>query len=409
MTKWIQFVLNFGVFFYEPTLYSQIKTNFVVFTKTIFRKLLKNFVMKIKELLFYIESLAPLSLQESYDNAGLLVGNPEDEITNVLVTLDTTEAVIDEAILKGCNVIVAHHPIIFKGLKKITGRNYIEKTIIKAIKNDIAIYVSHTNLDNVKGGVNFKIAEKLQLKNPQILQPKIETLLKLVVFVPTERTGNLLDALYAAGAGKIGNYSNCSFRTEGTGSFKPNAAANPFLGKAGQQEEVTENRVEVLVPFYLKNKILAAMRNAHPYEEIAYFLSPLENENQDIGSGVIGYLEKPMPSLDFFAFLKNAMQLKVIRHTAITSDFISKIALCGGSGGFLLDNAIAQKADIFITADYKYHEFFDANNKLIIADIGHYESEQFTKELLQDIICQKFTNFATYLSVVETNPVNYFY
>lgn len=365
--------------------------------------------MKLKHLLFYLESIAPLSLQESYDNAGLLVGNPETEITGVLITLDSTEEVIDEAIEKGCNVIVAHHPIIFKGLKKINGKNYIERTIIKAIKNDIAIYASHTNLDNVMGGVNYKIAEKLGLTNVEMLLPKEATLMKLVVFVPIEHSGKLLDELYTAGAGQIGNYSECSFRVEGKGTFKPNEMANPAIGQRSMLEEVTENRVEVIFPIYKKNAILAAMRRGHIYEEIAYYLTPLANENQEIGSGVVGYLEEPMETDSFMVFLKEKMQVSVIRHTALVKSKIQKIALCGGSGSFLLPQALAHKADIFITADFKYHEFFDADKRLIIADIGHFESEQFTKELLHELICKKFINFASYLAETKTNPIHYYY
>lgn len=365
--------------------------------------------MKLKQLLFFLEGIAPLALQESYDNAGLLVGNPESEISGVLITLDSTEEIVDEAIEKGCNVIVAHHPIIFKGLKKINGKNYIERTVIKAIKNDIAIYAIHTNLDNIIGGVNYKIAERLGLKQQEILLPKEATLMKLVVFVPVEHSGKLLDELYAAGAGDIGNYSECSFRVSGKGTFRPNALANPVIGKRSQLEEVDENRIEVLFPFYRKNAILAAMRRGHIYEEVAHYISPLDNSNQEIGSGVIGELLEPMEVKEFLTYLKEKMQVNVIRHTALVKKTIQKIALCGGSGSFLLPNAIGAKADVFITADFKYHEFFDADNRIIIADIGHFESEQFTKELLHDLICKKFTNFATYLSSVTTNPINYFY
>ncbi|AWV97838.1 Nif3-like dinuclear metal center hexameric protein [Arcticibacterium luteifluviistationis] len=365
--------------------------------------------MQIKELVDYLEAIAPLDYQESYDNSGLIVGDKSQKITNVLVCLDSTEDVIDEAIEKNCNLIIAHHPIIFKGLKKLTGKNYIERTIIKAIKNDIAIYACHTNLDNITGGVSFKMAEKLQLKNVKILAPKKELLLKLTVFVPKENTGQLLDALYAAGAGEIGNYSNCSFRTIGKGTFKANDMANPVIGKRGVYEEVEESRIEVIFPKQLKRKVLKAMKAGHPYEEVSYFLHELENELQLVGSGAIGTLEEPVPVKEFMSYLKTNMALSVIKHTDSLQNDIQTVALCGGSGGFLLKNAIAAKADIFITSDYKYHEYFDADKKIVIADIGHYESEQFTKELIRDEILKKFANFATYLSQVKTNPINYFY
>ncbi|MCL4164420.1 UNVERIFIED_CONTAM: hypothetical protein GTU68_033483 [Idotea baltica] len=365
--------------------------------------------MLIKELVDYLECIAPLEYQESYDNSGLIVGDKNDKITNVLVCLDSTESVIDEAIEKNCNIIIAHHPIIFKGLKKLTGKNYIERTIIKAIKNNIAIYAYHTNLDNITGGVSFKMAEKLKLQNVQILAPKSELLLKLTVFVPKSNTGQLLDALYSAGAGEIGNYSNCSFRTIGKGTFRANDFAHPVIGKRGVYEEMEESRIEVIFPKQLKNRVMRAMKAGHPYEEVSYFLHELVNDLQTVGSGAIGVLEKPMPSKEFLSFLKINMAVSVIKHTNILSETIQTVALCGGSGGFLLNNAIASQADIFITSDYKYHEYFDANGKIIIADIGHYESEQFTKELIRDEILKKFTTFATYLSQVQTNPINYFY
>lgn len=365
--------------------------------------------MQIKKLLTYLEEIAPLSYQESYDNSGLIVGDKNQEITNVLVSLDSTEDVIDEAKEKNCNLVIAHHPIIFKGLKKLTGKNYIERTIIKAIKNDIAIYACHTNLDNITGGVSFKMAEKLRLKNVKILAPKKELLMKLTVFVPKENTGQLLDALYAAGAGEIGNYSNCSFRTVGKGTFKPNEIANPEIGKRGKYTELDESRIEVIFPKQLQSSVLKAMKDGHVYEEVSYFLQELANEHQLVGSGAIGELEKAMPTLEFMAYLKDSMSLSLIKHTDITKKEIQTVALCGGAGGFLLNNAIASQADIFITSDYKYHEYFDADKKIVIADIGHYESEQFTKELIRDEILKKFTNFATYLSEVKTNPINYFY
>ncbi|WP_259016697.1 Nif3-like dinuclear metal center hexameric protein [Emticicia fluvialis] len=366
--------------------------------------------MRIKDITNYIERLAPLPYQESYDNAGLIVGSPDENVTGILVTLDSTEDVVEEAIQRGCNLIVAHHPIVFKGIKRLNGKNYIERTVIKAIKNDIAIYATHTNLDNVVDGVSFKIAQKLSLQRVKILAPKTDLLMKLVVFIPVEHTGDLLDALYAAGAGEIGNYSQCSFRVEGKGTFKPGAAADPVIGQSGgPMEEVEENRVEVIFPAYLKNQILAAMRKGHVYEEIAYYLTQLDNRHQEVGSGAVGYLPAPMAPTDFLAYLKQNMQVSVIRHTGLLNKPISKVALCGGAGSFLLGDAIRAGADIFITADYKYHEFFDAENRIIIADIGHYESEQFTKELLKDYICKKFTNFAVHLSETPTNPVQYYY
>lgn len=365
--------------------------------------------MKIKDVTKFLESIAPLSYQESYDNSGLIIGDLENEISGVLVSLDVTEAVIDEAIRKKTNLVVAHHPLIFKGLKKINGSNYVEKTVIKAIKNDIAIYAIHTNLDNVANGVNFKIAEKLGLKNIKILAPKSQTLMKLTVFVPQESTGELLDALYNAGAGEIGNYSHCSFRMEGKGTFKPNHLANPFIGKVGYLEEVEESRIEVIFPSYLKNQVLKGMQSGHPYEEISYYLHLLENQNLAVGSGAIGDLPREMDIADFLPYLKEKMGLKVIKYTESQRNKLKKIAICGGVGSFLLNEVKRAGADVFITSDYKYHEFFDAENQIIIADIGHFESEQFTKDLLVENISKKFINFATYLSEIDTNPIKYYY
>lgn len=364
--------------------------------------------MKVSEVTQYLESIAPRAYQEAYDNSGLLTGNPEQEVTGILITLDCTEAVVEEALQKKCNLIVTHHPIIFKGLKKITGSNYVERTVLMAIKNDIAIYAIHTNLDNVHTGVNRKIAEKIGLRNLKILAPKNNTLTKLVTFIPKANADAVLDALYAAGAGQVGDYKNCSFQTTGTGTFMPTEKANPHIGKALQQEEVEEVRAEVIFPSHQEGKIVYALKKAHPYEEAAYYLTPLNNENQEVGSGMVGELDAPLQPVEFLKHLKAAMDLKVIRHTAVLDKPIKKVAVCGGAGSFLLSAAIRSGAQAFVTADFKYHEFFDADNQIVIADIGHYESEVYTKELLGDILKEKFPTFAVNFSGTITNPVRYF-
>ncbi|GAB3959840.1 Nif3-like dinuclear metal center hexameric protein [Spirosoma harenae] len=363
---------------------------------------------QIRQLTTYLEAFAPLAYQESYDNAGLLVGDPTTEITGVLVSLDATEAVVDEAIAKGCNVIVAHHPIVFKGLKKLNGKTYVERTVIKAIKHDIAIYATHTNLDNVAGGVNFKIAEKLGLQNVRILVPKSQVLSKLVTFVPVADTQRVLDALYAAGAGQIGNYKNCSFRVPGTGTFQPNQNANPTIGEVGEYHEEAENRIEVIVPTHQQNQLISALRKAHPYEEVAYYLTSLDNQNQEVGSGAVGELPEPIAPEQWLSYLKECMSLSMIRYTQMPDRPIGRIAVCGGAGSFLLPDAMRAGADIFVTADYKYHEFFDADGRIGICDIGHYESEVFTKELIKGHLAKKFTTFAVILSETDTNPVRYY-
>lgn len=365
-------------------------------------------MLTIQEVTGYLEQLAPPAYQESYDNAGLIVGDPSTVVTRALLTLDCTEDVVREAAELGCNLIIAHHPIVFRGLKKLNGKNYVERTVLAAVRQDIALYAIHTNLDAVKGGVNWKIAEKLGLENIRILSPKKQLLEKLTVFVPETHTQAVLDALFAAGAGHIGEYRNCSFRSAGTGTFTPSDSSQPFIGQAGRAEEVSEHRVEVIFPAHLEGKVLRALREAHPYEEIAYYLHLLENEHQEVGSGAIAELPEPMSEAAWLACLKERMGLNVIRHTPFTGKEVRRVAICGGSGSFLLGNALRQGADVFVTADFKYHEFFDAEGRLMICDIGHYESEVFTKELLEEILKKKFPNFATLLSKVQTNPVRYY-
>ncbi len=361
----------------------------------------------VQEITRYLETIAPPAYQESYDNARLIVGDPQAEVSGVLVSLDAVEAVVDEAIATGCNMVVSHHPIVFRGLKSLTGKNYVERTVIKAIKHDVALYAVHTNLDSVQQGVNRRICDRLGLQQPRILAPRADTLQKLVTFVPLADTERVLRALGDAGAGQIGHYKNCSFRTVGTGTFQPDEQANPHIGEAGQQEEVEEQRIEVMYPTHLAATVLAALRAAHPYEEVAYYQQALVNQNQEVGSGMIGRLPKPLSGAAFLDYLKDKMQLSVVRHTQLLNRPIQKVAVCGGAGSFLLPHALRQRADAFVTADYKYHEFFDADGQLVIADIGHYESEVFTKQLLLELLSKKFVNFAVRLSETNTNPVFY--
>jgi dinuclear metal center YbgI/SA1388 family protein len=364
--------------------------------------------MTIAETIAPLEQFAPLAYQESYDNCGLLTGNFSWKCVGVLCTLDVTEAVVLEAKEKGCNLIVAHHPIIFSGLKKITGKNYVEQTIIAAIKNDIAIYAIHTNLDNVLLGVNNKMADKLGLINQQILLPKQNVLSKLCVFVPEKEAEKVRNAIFNAGAGAIANYSECSFNTNGLGTFKGNQNSNPVVGDIGKRATENEIKIEVLLPSYLQSIVINKMIAAHPYEEVAYDILPLQNTNQTVGSGLIAELQQEMTEIDFFHLLKNQFKLQVIKHTHLLNKKIKKVALCGGAGSFLIKNAIAAKADIYITADIKYHEFFGAENKIIVADMGHFESEQFTIDLLMEIVQANSLNFAVLKSGVNTNPVNIF-
>jgi dinuclear metal center YbgI/SA1388 family protein len=364
--------------------------------------------MLLKTIITELEKFAPLAYQESYDNCGLLTGHKEQEVTGAILCLDCIEAIVDEAIQKNCNLIIAHHPIIFSGLKKLNGNNYIERTIIKAIQNNIAIYGCHTNLDNMKLGVNKKIADKLGLINQQILSPKKSVLKKLVTFVPATHLEIVRESLFNAGAGNIGNYDSCSFILEGIGSFRGNENSNPFIGEKGKLSLEQETRLELIFETVNEATIISALKQNHPYEEVAYDIYQLENTYQNIGSGMVGELEKPISETEFLENLKSIFKVKVIKHTALTNKRIKKVALCGGSGSFLLKNAINSKSDIYISSDFKYHEFFDAENQILVADIGHYESEQFTPEIFYEIISNKFPTFASYLTETNTNPVNYF-
>ena len=361
----------------------------------------------IREVIKCIENIAPLSLQESYDNAGLIVGNDSVEVTGVLICLDSTEAVVEEAIKTKCNLIVAHHPIVFSGLKKINGKNYVERTIIKAIKNDIAIYAAHTNLDNVQSGVNAIICQKLGLKNTRILSPKKSLLKKLVTFCPTLHADKVRQALFAAGSGQIGNYDECSFNAEGFGTFRASADSTPFVGEKGVQHREKEIRIETIFESYRESQVLAALKESHPYEEVAYDIYLLDNFYQAVGSGMIGELETPLSEMKFIDQVKKSMNAGSIRYTPLLGGDVSTVAVCGGSGSFLLNDAIRQGAQVFISADFKYHQFFDADGRIVIADIGHYESEQFTKELFYDLLKKNFSTFALRLSEVKTNPVHY--
>lgn len=364
--------------------------------------------MVLKEILSALEQLAPKSFQEGYDNSGLIVGSSETEVNKVLFCLDSTEAVVDEAIGKGAELIVAHHPIVFSGLKSLTGNNYIERTILKAIKNDIAIYAIHTNLDNVSAGVNKELANRIGLENTQILSPKGGLMKKLVFFCPTANAEKVRSAIFEAGAGHIGEYDCCAFQFEGEGSFRASENANPHVGEKGKVHFEKELRIETVVPNHIEKKVVQAMIAAHPYEEVAYDLYDLAMPWNSVGSGMWGKLPQAMQSSDFLSLLKEKLNVSCIRHTELIKDKVETVALCGGSGSFLLQAAKAVKADVLVTADFKYHQFFDAEEEIIIADVGHYESEQFTPHLLSRYVKDKFGELECVITEVNTNPVKYF-
>jgi len=362
---------------------------------------------KIKELLAVIDKEFPFGLQESYDNSGLLIGNSGDEIKGVLVTLDVTEEVVDEAIDLGLNVILAHHPLIFRGLKSLTGKNYVERTVIKAVKNDIAIIASHTNTDNKPYGTNSILAVKLGLKDIEVLVPQQEGLRKLITFVPVDYENDVRMAVFNAGAGVIGNYDYTSFSAEGIGTFRGNENTNPFVGKQGEMHRENEKRLETIFPAYLERKVIDALIKSHPYEEVAYDIIKLENNNPYSGSGVLGTLEREVPYLEILNKVKEITGAGSIKYTKPHKENVKKIAVCGGTCIFSLPYALAKNADMLITSDVKYHEYFDALGKIILADVGHYEMEQFVKEIFLNLITKNFSNFAVRFSEINTNPVNY--
>lgn len=364
--------------------------------------------MLIKDVTNELEKFAPRIYQENYDNCGLLIGDGQTTITGVLLSLDCTEDVVEEAIRLNCNLIIAHHPIIFKGLKKLNGSNYVERTVIKAIKNNIAIYAAHTNFDNVKNGVNATIAKKLGLTNLKVLAPKQGFLKKLVTYVPANYADTVRQALFEGGAGNIGNYDQCSFNLNGTGTFRGNELSNPFAGEKGKIAFENETRIEVIFEAHQEHVLLKNLISAHPYEEVAFDVYPLDNSYPAIGSGMTGELETELTEVEFLSHVKTVFGCKMLKHTPLLNKKIKKVALCGGSGSFLIKNAINSNSDAYISADIKYHEFFDAESKILIVDTGHFENEQFTPEIFYELINKKFTTFATYLSKVNTNPVNYF-
>ena len=363
--------------------------------------------MYLRDLTTCIEAFAPLSLQEDYDNSGLIIGRPESEVHGALLCIDVTEPIIEEAISKRCDVIIAHHPIIFKGIRQITGGNATERMIELAIRNGIAIYAAHTNLDNAVSGVNAMLSQKIGLRNCKVLKPVKGLLRKLVTFCPADHAAAVRNELFRAGAGHIGNYDNCSFNTTGIGSFRALENANPFVGEKNEFHLENEVRIETVFPAFLQSRIIRALLAIHPYEEVAFDIYKLENNFEAAGAGMIGELQQAMDEQEFLLHIKQLMGGSTIRHTALTGKKISHVALCGGSGSFLINTAIAAGADVFLSGDIKYHDFFMAEGKIMLADIGHYESEQFTKELLFTLLTKNFPNFAIFIAVTPTNPIIY--
>ena len=363
--------------------------------------------MRIKEIIQVIENLAPLSLQESYDNSGIQVGDSNREATGALFCIDVTEDVIDEAISLKCNLIIAHHPIAFKSFKSLTGRTYVERCMIKAIKNDITLYAAHTNLDNAHEGVNFKLASMLGLENVRILTPKKNALLKFITTVPVDHAESVRNAIFNAGAGNIGDYDSCSYNMEGKGSFRAKTGANPHVGEINEMHFEPELRIETVIPAMKKNEVIRALIAVHPYEEPVFDLYPIVNDWAQNGSGITGVLPEPLPEQDFLYMLKDVFKLHHVNYSRLRGKEIREVAVCGGSGAFLIEDAIDYGADVFITGEAKYNDFYDVEDKLLLATIGHYESEICTKEIFHDVISKKYPNFVMHLSAFDSNPINY--
>jgi dinuclear metal center YbgI/SA1388 family protein len=363
--------------------------------------------MKLKEIAGYLDSSVPLSYQEDYDNSGLQVGDPDKEVKSALIALDVTGEIIEEAVGYGCDLIISHHPLIFSGLKRLSGRNFTEKLVIEAVKRDIAVYSAHTNLDIFKGGVSRKMAEKLNLQNVKVLSPLKGRLLKLVTYIPENYLDAVREAVFDAGAGVIGNYDNCGFVTNGTGSFRGNESTNPFAGVKGTLHFEKEIRFETILLSHLKGKVIKALLDSHPYEEVAYDIYSLENNNVDVGLGCTGELNEAVIEKEFLGLVRDIFGSKGLRHSQLTGKKIKKIAVCGGSGASLLREAISSGADAYITGDIKYHNYFDAESKILLVDAGHYETEKFSSEIIYDLIIKKFPKFAVRFSKTDTNPINY--
>lgn len=364
--------------------------------------------LSVKNVSDLIEQWAPLAYAEDFDNVGLLVGDPSQKVNGVLVTLDTTEEVIDEAVSKKCNLIVSFHPIVFSGLKKITGKSYVERTVIKAIQNDIAIYCIHTALDNQADGVSKALSDAIGLTDTQVLIPQKNTIKKLRFYVPNDHVQKVQNALFDVGAGRIGQYDQCSFVSEGIGGFRALEEALPFVGTHHQRHHEPETQVQLVFEKHIEQHMVQVLKKVHPYQEVAYEILSLDNTSSHIGMGLIGTLKKPLKEISFLTRLKNRLGTPLLRHSKTLNNPIHSVAVLGGSGSFAIPNAIALKADAYVTSDLKYHDFFTSASSILLVDVGHYESEQFTKNILVKYLIKKMPNFAIVLSETKTNPVQYF-
>jgi dinuclear metal center YbgI/SA1388 family protein len=364
--------------------------------------------MKAQEIVNIIESFAPPGIQESWDNSGLITGNRDAEVSGVVLCVDVTEAILNEAMGLGYNMIVSHHPPVFSGLKKFSGNDLVSRLVRSAIKNDLILYSVHTNLDQIEEGVSGIIAAKLGMESTEILVPRKDDLLKLVTFIPVDSFEGVTKAVFNAGAGHIGNYDSCGYSVDGKGSFRAGEGTDPFTGNKGELHYEAEKRFETIFPRHREAEIISALMESHPYEEVAYDIYPLKNTNQAMGLGIIGNMPDPVSEEELLSRVKKIFNTGCIRHTDFLNKDVKRVAVLGGSGSEFLGQAINKRADVYITADIKYHQFFNADGKILLMDIGHYESEHLALEVLNKILSKKLTNFAVHLTKISTNPIKYF-
>ena len=364
--------------------------------------------MIIEELTTFIEDKFPLSQQESYDNCGLIVGDPKKTVKKVLLALDCTEQVIKEAKLKKADVIITHHPLMFSSINKLTANDYEGSLIIKLIKSDIALYAVHTNLDNSINGINKYLALKLGLKNLQILVGKEKTFKKIITFVPKAYSQKVITALSAAKAGNIGLYSHCAFVTEGSGCFKPEKGAKPFLGELSKINQVEEVKLEMVFASENQKMIENSLKKAHPYEQPAFDIIELANPNPDIGAGIYGDLPAQINTAEFLKLVKTKLNLSYIRQSNSAKKFISKVAICSGAGFFVFEQAKRLNVDALVTSEIKHHEFLAAENNILLCDIDHHEGEIAAVNILDQIL-QKLENIDTLISKHNLSPAQIFF
>ena len=362
--------------------------------------------MTVGDLCGWLEQRAPLRFQEDYDNSGLLVGQRSWTVTGVLCCLDADEAVVHEAVARGCNVVLSHHPIVFKGLKRLTGATAVERTVALALKHNVALYAGHTNWDSIQGGVSFSLAQRLGLVAPRIMMPRGGELLNLVVYVPAEHASPVAEAAFGAGAGRIGAYDECHFSGSGTGTFRPLDGAQPFVGQIGVREVADEHRLEFVLPKHRKSAVQQAVWAAHPYEEVAHSWISLDNSWSEVGYGAVGNLPEPIRLGDFLAVCAAQLGAESVRYSTSSLDrIVQRIAVCGGSGAEFAGAAAAAGADAYVTGDLKYHGFQDPPGGLVLVDVGHGESERPFIDDWAELIRSEFVTFAVLISETDNRPV----